>query len=84
VEAVLVSLSGSGLDTDGSGESADDDPGDAAFLKAFCQVGVVESAPGVLGDRLVAGLLLEFREKVRPARSRRAPAGVPTTFEDFV
>ncbi len=37
VEAVLVGLPGGGLDTDGGGESADDDLGDAEFLEVFCQ-----------------------------------------------
>jgi hypothetical protein len=67
VEAVLMGLSGGGLDALAGCRATDDDLGDAEFLEVFGQVGVVERAPGVLGDGLVAGLLVELGEEVRPA-----------------
>jgi hypothetical protein len=74
---VLVGLSGGRLNTDGSGEAADDDLGDTELLEVFCQIGVVERAPGVLGDCLIPGLLVKFREKVRPASGEvRGPEAV--------
>ncbi|OIK06774.1 hypothetical protein BIV23_07260 [Streptomyces monashensis] len=64
---MFVGLAGGGFDAETGGDASDEDLGDAEPVEMVGEVGAVERSPGVCGDGLVAGLLVECGEQVGEA-----------------
>ena len=62
-----VSLAGGRLNAAGGGHSSDNNVGNASRLELVFKICGCEGAPASLGDQQIVRLLVELRQKVRPA-----------------